>query len=440
MIQRLKIQFAEKIAVSSKQLENNNISHQNVQPDNIQVDDKLDPVINGFEVSIYNFKTSENHKQLDTLIQTDPELVLNRIMSRKNDVYSFGITIYELFTNSIPIYQKAIEFLLIPSHLDQIVLIEQREIQQLIINCTLKESRIRFSLTQVLYQFLSIHPCRRVFMVILRVLMDQFEDIEITEQEYDLIKEFQEISLQIPLMDSDDIQLVSQLNDNLYKCQYQDNQLLVQQYKILLQDKQCAFRQILQCMRFVRNLVNLNKKNLKNIAQFYNFRLFLQDQDQLIQFEIFMFDSNYQKGYLKTPIQIISLLNTIQQLNETGLFMMEFQDQFMLYQNDNPIIINFLQSFRQQDDLYKNQYGWHINNGQQQLELNTGFQLQVIRNQFQRLYNHIHRQSKVNESNKLFKQILKQILEKFSDYTNISQIVAEILIQKQFIKKPQLNQ
>ena len=92
------------------------------------VDDKLDPVINGFDVSIYNFKTSENHKQLDTLIYTDPELVLNRIMSRKNDVYSFGITIYELFTNSIPIYEKGIEFLLIPSHLDKIVLIEQREI------------------------------------------------------------------------------------------------------------------------------------------------------------------------------------------------------------------------------------------------------------------------------------------------------------------------
>ena len=44
-------------------------------------------------------------------------------MSRKNDVYSLGITIYELFTNSIPIYEKGIEFLLIPPHLDQIVLI-----------------------------------------------------------------------------------------------------------------------------------------------------------------------------------------------------------------------------------------------------------------------------------------------------------------------------
>ena len=66
------------------------------------VDDKGNPVIIDFGISLSNFKTSENNKQRFTLLYADPELVLYGKMGRKNDVYSFGITLYELFTSNEP--------------------------------------------------------------------------------------------------------------------------------------------------------------------------------------------------------------------------------------------------------------------------------------------------------------------------------------------------
>ena len=66
------------------------------------VDDKSYPVIIDFGISLSNFKTSLTDKQIFTQVYADPELVSNKEkkgkISRKNDVYFFGVTLYELFT------------------------------------------------------------------------------------------------------------------------------------------------------------------------------------------------------------------------------------------------------------------------------------------------------------------------------------------------------
>ena len=56
-------------------------------------------------------------------------------MNRKNDVYSFGITLYELFTSNKPIYENGKEFLKIQTHQDNIKSIKMLEVESIICKC-----------------------------------------------------------------------------------------------------------------------------------------------------------------------------------------------------------------------------------------------------------------------------------------------------------------
>ncbi|KAM3145320.1 hypothetical protein pb186bvf_002648 [Paramecium bursaria] len=369
---KLKIKFAEKIAISLLQLQLRAISHQDIKPDNLLVDDKDNPVIIDFGISISNFQTSENNKQSFTLFYADPELVLNGKTGRKNDVYSFGITLYELFTSSEPTLEQGKFFLQIQTHKDNIKSIRIPEIQQLINKSAQPESKNRLSLCQVLFQFLMVNFCRRDVMDVLNLLMDQFNFIDITEQDYELIKEFQEISLLIPQMDSQEIKQDQQIFDNFYKCQYQDNSLLFNKYQIRIEDRQQAFSQLEQCMRFVRNQ--------SKASQFYNYRLII-NKDQSILFEIFFYVSNCQQGELASLKQVISLLKTIKQIQQNGnLALKHISHDLKLY--------------------------------------------------FQQVYNYINRQTKISEQNHLFKEQLWKVILNYQDFYNIDKILETILIDE----------
>ena len=75
------------------------------------VDENLDPVIIDFGISVSSFKSESSESSVFTLKYSDPELFNEGSKNRKNDVYSFGITLFELFTCSNSIYQQGTEFL-----------------------------------------------------------------------------------------------------------------------------------------------------------------------------------------------------------------------------------------------------------------------------------------------------------------------------------------
>ena len=88
------------------------------------VDEKNDPVLIDFGTSIFNFRSTLNGSKIFTEVYVDPELEHSGKKSRKNDVYSFGITLYDLFVCRRPFdnvtYYYEIEFLAHKTHLEEI--------------------------------------------------------------------------------------------------------------------------------------------------------------------------------------------------------------------------------------------------------------------------------------------------------------------------------
>lgn len=79
------------------------------------VDENNNPVLIDFGISISNFRSTLNGSKIFTLVYVDPELENSGKKSRKNDVYSFGITLYDLFACRRPFddleYNYETEFL-----------------------------------------------------------------------------------------------------------------------------------------------------------------------------------------------------------------------------------------------------------------------------------------------------------------------------------------
>ena len=84
------------------------------------VDENNNPVINGFGIAISNFESTLFGSSIFTKVYADPELENSGKKSRKNDVYSFGITLYDLFTCRRPFddlaYYFDVEFLSHKTH------------------------------------------------------------------------------------------------------------------------------------------------------------------------------------------------------------------------------------------------------------------------------------------------------------------------------------
>lgn len=94
------------IAGGMMHLHRHNIIHCDLKPANILLDSNYHPHLTDFGLSqifkldskILNSKSTE----FGTVIYMAPEVIESNIYNRKIDVYSFGIMIYEIITNSIP--------------------------------------------------------------------------------------------------------------------------------------------------------------------------------------------------------------------------------------------------------------------------------------------------------------------------------------------------
>ena len=86
-----------------KYLHEINIIHRDLKPDNILLNDEFQPLITDFGFSKvfepgHSFSQSQN---CGTLTYTAPEILDNKKYDRKVDVYSFGITMFEVVTDSV---------------------------------------------------------------------------------------------------------------------------------------------------------------------------------------------------------------------------------------------------------------------------------------------------------------------------------------------------
>ncbi|CAK64614.1 unnamed protein product (macronuclear) [Paramecium tetraurelia] len=152
-----KIKYVYKLSLGLATLQfDKELLHLDLKPDNVLVDPiKKNPVLADFGLSQYSqasYYLTTGVKQM-TIKYIDPDLVDKSYQSRKNDVYSFGVSLFQYFSGSIPFkelnYQqvqgKIREF---QSHHKNIISeIKNDLIKNLILDCTKPfQQRITFIL------------------------------------------------------------------------------------------------------------------------------------------------------------------------------------------------------------------------------------------------------------------------------------------------------
>ncbi|KAM3145303.1 hypothetical protein pb186bvf_002631 [Paramecium bursaria] len=157
-----KLKFAEKIAICLKQLQMRGISNYNLKSESVHVDVNNDPILINFVSQSCDFISKLNKTNNNTVV--NPDLQKSAQICRQCNVYQFGIILYELFVGRQPLddisQQNRNQYLSQRVHIEEMQNIKIREIQQLMNNCVKTDPNKRFSLSQVLHQFLIMNPCR----------------------------------------------------------------------------------------------------------------------------------------------------------------------------------------------------------------------------------------------------------------------------------------
>ena len=103
----LKMKISREIASGMTYLHSQNpiIIHRDLKPDNILLTSGLQAKIIDFGVSVFvkaSASARQQSKVVGTEVYSSPEVLLNRKIDHKVDVWSFGMTLYELWSGIMP--------------------------------------------------------------------------------------------------------------------------------------------------------------------------------------------------------------------------------------------------------------------------------------------------------------------------------------------------
>lgn len=184
-----KTQIAYKIAQAMEYLHSQQILHRDLKSSNVLIDSYYNPKITDFGFSRSDLNLPNMSRNIGTPNYMAPEVISSNRYGIAADVFSFGMLLYEIYTEKIPfdnlspsrIEGKILKGVKLEFHSDC-----QKELVKLIKECTNKEAKLRPSFEQILFRM------RDNDISFLNVADEKDKDEEYKEMEKEIIDFYQE--------------------------------------------------------------------------------------------------------------------------------------------------------------------------------------------------------------------------------------------------------
>jgi serine/threonine protein kinase/rhodanese-related sulfurtransferase len=138
------------------------IIHRDIKPKNILIDKNDNPYLTDFGIakSLYSHIKTSTGGYLGAPAYSSPEQMDGKQVDERSDIYSLGITLYQMLTGRIPYSSSSIEIIIKEKFLNQIIPIEKRRknipsyIVSVINKCISKNPSNRFSSVEEITKFI----------------------------------------------------------------------------------------------------------------------------------------------------------------------------------------------------------------------------------------------------------------------------------------------
>ncbi|MEA3499909.1 MAG: protein kinase, partial [Candidatus Marinimicrobia bacterium] len=140
------IDYALKIAKAVLYAHDENVIHKDIKPQNIMLtkDGKIKIMDFGIAEIVNTSKSRiDNSSSAGTPKYMPPEQLIGKNIGKETDIYSFGITIYELLAGRTPFYQGKIEYQIINIKPDELDLVADG-LNELLMKCLEKDYKNRY--------------------------------------------------------------------------------------------------------------------------------------------------------------------------------------------------------------------------------------------------------------------------------------------------------
>ncbi|CAK68441.1 unnamed protein product (macronuclear) [Paramecium tetraurelia] len=333
-----KMKFIYKLSLGLAALQfERRLLHLDLKPENVLVDSKNNPVIIDFGLSKYSYKSQylgDRSNQM-SISYRDPELINSNYQSRKNDVYSFGVSLFYYFSGFTP-FQGFDPYQIIGGneqfyvhHLAAIQNIQNEIIKDLIRDCT-QPIAIRISFVLVLkrlflYQYQIRNPKVRN---LIEMLFNQIEYNKDKEQ----MKPIQTF-----------LKVMKQFIKYTNNFQSKKLENVCQRYEIISHKASCeSFIEIISRMKQFINWVILNEQDF--VMKLVDFELNCEQIDQSVMHITFNFwVENAQKiqstGMILWNPFYLSIAQILKQIHAHQIYLQQIPLEF-IYLKDGKVKLN----------------------------------------------------------------------------------------------------